>query len=67
VAKKEIKTLRAPDLSLKAEEVGLSGSDIRVEKISLPTVGEGAQMLEGKIEDVTLKVLDILKDKGGLA
>jgi hypothetical protein len=38
-----------------------------VEKISLPSLGEGAQMLEGKIEDMAVKVLDILKDKGGLA
>ena len=67
VAKNEIKTLGASDLNLKAEEVGLSGSDIRVEKVFLPPVGEGAQMLEGKPEEVASKVFDILKDKGGLA
>jgi electron transfer flavoprotein beta subunit len=67
VAKKEIKTLGVSDLNLKAEEVGLSGSDIQLEKIFLPPVGEGAEMLEGKPEEVALKVFDILKDKGGLA
>ncbi len=67
VAKKEIKTLNVSDLHLKAEEVGLSGSDIRLDKMSLPPVGQGAQMLEGKIEEIAVKVLDILKDKGGLA
>ena len=67
VAKKEIKTYKALDLHLKAEEVGLSGSGIRVERISLPPVGEGAQILEGKMEEIAGKVLDILKDKGGLA
>jgi len=66
VAKKEIKTLGASDLNLKTEEVGLSGSDIRLEKIFLPPVGEGAEMLEGKPEELALKVFDILKDKGGL-
>jgi electron transfer flavoprotein beta subunit len=66
-AKKEIKVFRASDLNLKAEEVGLSGSDIRLEKISLPPVGEGAEILEGKPEEIALKVFDILKDKGGLA
>jgi electron transfer flavoprotein beta subunit len=66
VAKKEIKTLGTSDLNLKAEEVGLSGSDIRLEKVFLPPVGEGAQMLEGKPEDVAAKVFGILKDKGGL-
>ena len=67
VAKKEIKTFGASDLNLKTEEVGLSGSDLRVEKVFLPPMGEGAEMLEGNLEEVALKVLDILKDKGGLA
>jgi len=67
VAKKEIKVLGISELSLKAEEVGFSGSDLQVEKLSIPQVGEGAQMLEGNMEDLSLKVLDILKDKGGLA
>jgi len=67
VAKKEIKTLGTSDLNLKAEEVGLSGSYIRLEKIFLPPVGEGAEMLEGKPEEISSKVFDILKDKGGLA
>ena len=67
LAKKEIKTLRASDLNLKDEEVGLSGSDIQLEKVFLPSVGEGAQMLEGKPEEIAQRVFDILKDKGGLA
>ena len=66
VAKKEIKTFGVSALSLKAEEVGLPGSDIRLEKVFLPPVGEGAEMLEGKPEEIALKVFDILKDKGGL-
>ena len=67
VAKKEIKTFGTSDLNLKAEEVGLSGSYIQLEKIFLPPVGEGAEMLEGKPEEISSKVFDILKDKGGLA
>jgi electron transfer flavoprotein alpha/beta subunit len=67
VAKKEIKTLGTSDLNLKAEEVGLAGSGIQLEKIFLPLVGEGAEMLEGKPEEIASKVFDILKDKGGLA
>jgi electron transfer flavoprotein beta subunit len=66
-AKKEIRVLGALDLNLKAEEVGLSGSDIRLEKIFLPSAGEGAEILEGKPEEIAHKVFDILKDKGGLA
>ena len=67
VAKKEIKALGALDLNLKPDEVGLSGSSVRVEKVFFPLVGQGAQMLEGSPEDVSLKILDLLKDKGGLA
>jgi hypothetical protein len=37
-----------------------------LEKIFLPPVGEGAQMLEGKPEEIASKVFDILKEKGGL-
>jgi electron transfer flavoprotein beta subunit len=67
VAKKEIKVLGASNLNLKSEEVGAAGSDIRLEKVFLPPVGEGAEMLQGKPEDIAAKVFDILKDKGGLA
>jgi len=66
VAKKEIKSLGTTDLNLKAEEVGISGSDIKLEKIFLPPVGGGAEMLEGKPEEIAVKIFDILKDKGGL-
>jgi electron transfer flavoprotein beta subunit len=66
VAKKEIKIFGVSDLNLKTEEVGLSGSYIQLEKIFLPPVGEGAQMLEGKPEEIASKVFDILKEKGGL-
>jgi len=66
VAKKEIKAFGASDLNLNPKEVGVSGSDIRLEKIFLPPVGEGAEMLEGKPEEIATKVFEILKDKGGL-
>jgi electron transfer flavoprotein beta subunit len=66
VAKKEIKAFGASDLNLNPQEVGVSGSDIRLEKIFLPPVGEGAEMLEGKPEEIATKVFEILKDKGGL-
>ena len=53
---KEIKTFGVSDLNLKPEDVGLSGSYIQLEKIFLPPVGEGAQMLEGKPEEIASKV-----------
>ena len=66
VAKKEIKVLGLSELGLQAEEVGLRGSDIELERVFLPPVGEGAQMLEGKPEEIAQRVFEILKDKGGL-
>lgn len=67
VAKKEIKALGTADLSLKPEEVGSAGSDLRLEKVFLPPVGAGATMLEGKPEEIAAKVFDLVKEKGGLA
>ena len=67
VAKKEIKVLGAKDLTLVANEIGLSGSDTQIEKISFPPTTEMAKMIEGNPEEVALNVLNILKDKGGLA
>ena len=67
VAKKEITVLGASALALKAEEVGLQGSGIRTEKIFLPAVGKGAELLEGNPEEIASKLFDILKDKGELA
>jgi len=66
VAKKEIKVFGLSELGLQAEEVGLRGSDIELERVFLPPVGEGAQMLEGKPEEIAERVFEILKDKGGL-
>lgn len=67
VAKKEIKTLGTADLNLKSEEVGFAGSDIQLDKVFLPPVGEGAELLAGKPEEIAQKVFDILKEKGGVA
>lgn len=67
VAKKEIKVLGLQDLNLKPEDVGISGSNVRLEKVYLPPTGEGALILEGKPDEVALKFIDILKEKGGLS
>ncbi len=67
VAKKEIRVLGIKDLGMSANETGLSGSDIRVEKVFFPPAGEGAKIIEGNPEEMALTVLNILKEKGGLA
>jgi electron transfer flavoprotein beta subunit len=66
VAKKEIKPLGISDLSLEAADAGLLGSDIRIDRLSIPPAGKGAEWLEGKPDEIAQKVLTVLKDRGGL-
>ncbi len=67
VAKMEIKVLGLQDLAMKPDEVGKIGSLTVVERVFFPTVGEGAQILEGTVDEVADNVLTILKEKGGVA
>jgi len=66
VAKKEIRVLGLADLAMKPDETGEDGSRTVVERVFLPPVGEGAQMLEGTNESIAESVVSILKEKGGL-
>jgi electron transfer flavoprotein beta subunit len=66
VAKKEIKALGLGELALKADEAGEAGSRTLVEKVFPPPVGEGAQMLEGTMDDIAERVVAIVKEKGGV-
>jgi len=67
VAKKEIKVLGLRELGIKPEEAGEPGSLTVVEKVSFPPFGEGAQILEGTMDQISDKVVTILKEKGGVA
>jgi electron transfer flavoprotein beta subunit len=67
VAQKEIKVLGLQDLGMKPEEAGGDGSLTVVERVSFPPVGEGAQILEGTMDEISDKVITILKEKGGVA
>jgi electron transfer flavoprotein beta subunit len=66
VAKKEIKALGLEDLAMKPDETGEAGSRTVIERVFLPPVGEGAQMLEGTPDSVAERVVSILKEKGGV-
>ncbi|NIS61226.1 MAG: electron transfer flavoprotein subunit beta [Proteobacteria bacterium] len=66
VAKMEIKVLDLHELSMKPDEVGEPGSMTVVERIFFPTIGEGAQILEGTVDEIADKVVSILKEKGGV-
>jgi electron transfer flavoprotein beta subunit len=66
VAKKEIKSCGLEELAMKPDETGTAGSKTVIEKVFLPPVGEGAQMLEGTTESIAESVVSILKEKGGV-
>jgi electron transfer flavoprotein beta subunit len=62
---KEIRLLGSKEIGLSAEEVGVSGSLIEVKELFLPPVGKAAEILKGGLEEVALKALEIIKEKGG--
>jgi electron transfer flavoprotein beta subunit len=62
--KKEIKVLGLGDIGLRAEDVGKAGSKTRIEELFVPPVGKVAEILEGAPEEVSGKLVEILKSKG---
>ncbi len=67
VAKMEIKVLGLGELAMKPDEAGELGSHTVVERVFFPPVGGGAQILEGTVDEVTAKVVTILKERGEVA
>jgi len=61
---KEIEVLGLRDLGLMEEEVGESGSWIRIEKMFLPPVEKEAEILTGELDEITTKIMETLKARG---
>ncbi|KPV62835.1 MAG: hypothetical protein AOA66_1188 [Candidatus Bathyarchaeota archaeon BA2] len=61
---KELKVLGLADLGLKEEEVGGCGSWITVEKMFIPPVEKEAEILTGGLDEVSAKIVEIIKSKG---
>jgi len=63
VASVEIPTMSAADLGVDAAALAP-----RVQRLDyfVPELGEGAEMLEGSTEEITAKLIEMLKAKGGL-
>jgi electron transfer flavoprotein beta subunit len=61
VASVEIPTFSASDLGVSASAPALKKVDYFV-----PEMGEGAEMLEGSVEEMAEKLVELLKAKGGL-
>ena len=67
VRKIEIKETDAEDLGLDPDEIGAEGSSVASIRLSLPPVGEGAEILEGSMAKICDKTAQIIRDKGGVA
>ena len=66
VASVEIPTHGAGDLGVAADSVGAAGAAVKRVDYFMPEMGEGAEMLEGSMEEKIDKLIELLKAKGGL-
>ena len=66
VRKMTIDLLEADDLDLDPDEIGFEGSIYEERSLSLPPQGEGAEMLEGSLNQVCSRMAEIIREKGGL-
>jgi electron transfer flavoprotein beta subunit len=66
VASVEIPVWGASDLGIAADSVGGTGAQVKRIDYFLPEFGEGAEILEGGMEEVAEKLIELLKAKGGI-
>jgi len=66
VASVEIPVWGASDLGIAADSVGGTGAQVKRLDYFLPEFGEGAEILEGSMEEVAEKLIELLKAKGGI-
>ena len=64
VRKIGIRETDSEELGLSEEEIGLKGSSVASQKLSLPPVGEGAEILTGSLSEICEKTTQIIRDKG---
>lgn len=62
----EIKETGSKELGLSDEEIGRTGSWVDSLSLSLPLVGERAEILTGTLDEISEKTAQIIRDKGGL-
>lgn len=66
VASLEIPVMNAAALGLDTADLGPAGARVKRLDYFVPPAGAGAEMLEGSTDEITTKLIDLLKAKGGL-
>ncbi len=66
VASANIPALSASDLGIEENTVGEAAAKVRRDDYFVPAAGKGAKMLQGSREAIIEKLVELLKDKGGL-
>jgi electron transfer flavoprotein beta subunit len=66
VASVEIPGYGAGDLGLSPDAVGAKAASVKRLDYFVPSVGEGAKMLEGSEEEIMEQLIELLKSKGGI-
>lgn len=66
VASVEIPVHGSGDLGVAADTVGAAGAKVKRLDYFVPETGEGAEILEGSTDEITEKLFELLKAKGGI-
>jgi len=66
VASVDIPVWGASDLGLAADSVGAAGARVKRLDYFVPELGEGAEILEGSMDEKAEKLIELLKAKGGI-
>ena len=66
VAGVEIPTQGAADLGVESAELGEAGSRLQLLSLSLPASGEGAEILEGSLDERLDVLIERLRERGGI-
>jgi electron transfer flavoprotein beta subunit len=66
VASLEIPVHGASDIGISPDSVGEAGAKVKRLDYFMPELGEGAEILEGSMEEIAEKLVELLKAKGGI-
>ena len=66
VASLDIPVHGASDIGISPDSVGEAGAKVKRLDYFMPELGEGAEILEGSMEEIAEKLVELLKAKGGI-